>query len=253
MCLCDSKCDPGQEEVTINFDDIDASPPQLFGSYAGFEWDLLGILYPESIHPVSGYFNGRTSENNVGYTAFANPLNMVASDGENFKIVSAALTGAWNNDLNVEVTAYDEFDNVLDTYNAVVDADGPLIADFQLPTAARVVITPSGGVNAGFPGSGEHLAIDDLVICKAPTFAIAAPQARVAAEGDGADASSDGGSGDFEVAFGIADRPEPAAPVIEAQEDDEEPAEDAEVDVDEVDDVSEDVADILNVGDGSSA
>jgi hypothetical protein len=180
------------DSILITFDDLpvinsgnnDPVVPNGYG-YSGFTWNNFYDLdgYNTDANP-SGYYQAVASPNNVAYNGYGNPAALTSSTP--FRLVSAWLTAAWNDGLQVEVTGYKDGLAVYDnTYtlsattrtliyfnNSIVDevyfqswggtrnplygnkigwqfAMDNLLVEVSKKGALQVAITPSAVVNAG--------------------------------------------------------------------------------------------------------
>ena len=154
---------PGVSHATlVTFDDLTCGEgAQVPTSYSGLTWDNFYCM--DSSARVDGYHNGAVSPSNVAFNWFSNPANFSISSPSSFTLNSAYLTAAWNNGLNVQVQAY-RSGSLVSTTNHVLQTTGPLLVNFNLVNVDQVVFTSSGGINAGFGGSGEHFVMDNLVV-----------------------------------------------------------------------------------------
>ena len=155
----------GAAEV-FTFDDL---PSGSFGLvapiYDGEYWNNFdyadGTVPPYS---NSGYGAGVVSPNNVVLNDQGHVAQM-SSPGY-FDLVSAYLTGAWNDGLNVEVKGFVGITLLYDnTYT--VNATGPTLVNFNYVGISRVEFSSFGGTphpGYGLYGSGEQFVMDNLTI-----------------------------------------------------------------------------------------
>jgi len=127
--------------------------------YDGFTWNNWWVM-DTSIAPSDdiGYRNGSVTPPNVAYNGYGTPAFFSSTP---FTLNSAYLTGAWNDGLRVEVQGFVgatlTYDN---TYT--VNTESPTLISFDYVGVDEVNFITSGGVNVGYGGSGEQVAMDDL-------------------------------------------------------------------------------------------
>jgi len=165
--------------VNLGFDDLPgtgvvsgfAGTP-IPSVYSGLNWNNFWALntgwYTATYAPGgSGYLHGTVSTPNVAYMA---PLDTTSYGGTfsisggAFNLLSADLTAAWYNGLNVEVFGYKGgtlmYDN---TY--VINTTGPSLINFNYLDITSVKIVSSGGVLAYPVGTGVHgVALDNVTV-----------------------------------------------------------------------------------------
>lgn len=156
--------------VTITFDDLgDGSTTNnpFPASYNDLVWegDNNWVLN-SSLYSVqsSGYVIGTVSGNNVA--VYRNNASVTAVSGT-FDFNGAYLTAAWNNgmDLHVEgklngATVYSN-DLVINSFEAIW-------YDFNWNGVDQITFASSGGINAGYGGSGAWTAIDNFTVNAVP-------------------------------------------------------------------------------------
>jgi hypothetical protein len=146
----------GQEGIEI---------PNFYG-YSGFTWTnfyvIDGINY--SGNP-SGYEVATISSNNVAYNG--NGYQSTIASWLPFSLVSANLTAAWNDDLELEVQGYLSGELVYDnTYT--LSSTAPRLVTFNYSEVDEVNFISSGGIqNTNYVYSGEQFAMDDLLVVTA--------------------------------------------------------------------------------------
>jgi hypothetical protein len=111
-------------------------------------------------YPQNGFFNGMVTVSNVAFNAFGSPAE-IDSVGTNFTFISAYLTGAWNNNLSVEVQGFNGTNLVYDRTN-VVQATAPTLVYYNFQNITRLYFNSFGGQNADFEGMGETFAMDNF-------------------------------------------------------------------------------------------
>jgi hypothetical protein len=156
----------------ITFDDLPATPPPGGGTaiptgYAGLNWanfEYETVMNNPGLNP-SGYVNGMVSPGNVAFNGGGNPALFSATA---FNLVSAYITGAWNDDLTVEAeglvgssVAYDNF--------YMVNSTAPTLINFNYLDVDEVIFVSIGGTPHGYAGgSGEQFVMDNLTVTPTP-------------------------------------------------------------------------------------
>lgn len=149
----------------ITFDDLpESTGTQIGNGYQGLDWNNFYYL-SGPLDPDSGYQNGTVSSPNVGYNGFGDPASFTSATP--FTLTSADITAAWNNGLNVEVIGYNGATELYDN-NYTVNTTGPTDIAFDYSGITEVEFITSGGTPAGLSGSGEHMAIDNIVLNGVP-------------------------------------------------------------------------------------
>jgi hypothetical protein len=151
------------------FDDL---TPTLSGlpvpnGYHGLIWNSF-IYFNAANYSgnPSGYGAGVVSSNNAAFNRVGAPANVTNSTPFNF--ISAELTAAWNDNLQVEaqgyvhgVLAYDQ------TYT--LSATMPTLIIFDYLGVTEVNFISSGGtVHPGYTGGGTHFVMDNVTVAAAP-------------------------------------------------------------------------------------
>ncbi|NML92834.1 hypothetical protein HHL27_03990 [Novosphingobium sp. TW-4] len=135
---------------------------QIPNGYNGVDWDNFYALDAVNYgtQGTNGYTNGLVSGRNVAFNAFGNPAAIHAG-GSSFTLKDGYFTAAWNNGLTIDVVGKV---NGTDTYykSFVVDTLSPLHVIFDWAGLSDAVFTSSGGVSAGYFGSGNHFALDNV-------------------------------------------------------------------------------------------
>ena len=152
----------------ITFDDLtdNGTGTPIANGYAGLNWDNFYVLNAPAydLNP-SGYLAGMVSANNVAYNAFANEA--IISDSL-FTLSSGYLTGAWNNNLQVEIKGYNGATLLYDnTYT--LSSTAPTLINFNYVGVDQVTFDSFGGTqNPNYQGNGTHFVMDNLTINAMP-------------------------------------------------------------------------------------
>jgi len=150
------------------FDDLPSSLPgtQIPNGYAGLIWDNMFYLNAVDYYlNPSGYNAGMISSPNVAYNGSGEPA---AVSDENFSFGGCYLTGAWNDDLNIQVDGY--FEGELKySQTVVVSSTAPTWFDFNYYNIDRLEFSSWGGTfNTDYAGGGEQFAMDNFTIVPVP-------------------------------------------------------------------------------------
>lgn len=162
-----------ETDVRIDFEaaQIDEIGNPMPPGYAGLTWDQAGVIKADTylLNP-SGYQAVLNSGDAVGFDLNMDGLSF--SDTENdFNFSSGYFAAAWNNNLTVTFTAFDD-DEVVGTATFTLDPEKTYI-DFssspeiigRFTSIDSVSINSYGGEDAeGLPGSGDFFAMDDLTL-----------------------------------------------------------------------------------------
>jgi len=150
------------------FDDLPETTSGLSvpGGYRGFNWNnfyyLAGV---NSIYNPSGYAAGVVSTNNVAFNGGGSPAYITSATGSHFNFISAELTAAWNDNLQLEAQGY--VDGVL-TYDQIytLSATAPTLIVFDYLGVTKVNFVTSGGTPhpAYTSYSQYHFAMDNVTI-----------------------------------------------------------------------------------------
>jgi len=157
--------------VDITFDDLsdNGGGTPIANGYQGLNWSNFYVLNT-SLYEASGYVNGVVSPPNVAYNGFGDPASISAAPGTNFTLFGGFFTAAWNNGLQINAQAYDTFGNPIAADNVTFTENtfGPQEQSFNWANIGSVTFTSFGGTPAGYDGSGEHFALDNLYVSEVP-------------------------------------------------------------------------------------
>jgi len=149
----------------ITFDDLpDTTSAAIPNGYNGLNWVSFHTLDPVltyGSHP-NGYQAGLVSPDNVAYDSGGSSASIISTLPFNF--ISAYLTAAWNDNLQVEVMGYVgttlTYDN---TY--LLSATAPTLINFNYLGVDEVYFNPFGGTpHPGYNGTGEQFVMDNLTM-----------------------------------------------------------------------------------------
>lgn len=163
LIVCAATCVVGvgaATATTLTFDDI-GTGGSIPNGYGGLNWSsvhyLNGTTYPLS---PSGYYNGRVSGDYVAWNGSGGDVLSNTAAGT-FDFNSTYLTAAWNNGLNIQVRGYNNGILLYDQ-TVIVDQFGPTLFVFNYLGIDDLKFTTFGGVDAGTPGSGQQMAMDNF-------------------------------------------------------------------------------------------
>ncbi len=153
---------------TINFDDLDAFwshlqpvPP----GYGGLEWKNFSSMHVATDYgkaALTGYVTGMVSPEFVVYNDNGMPAEF--SSDKPFTFVSACLTAAWLDGLDVAVEGYLD-EKLVETMTVKVSPTASQLFTFDFKGVNRVTFTPSGGTALkGYTGDGAFFVMDNLEI-----------------------------------------------------------------------------------------
>ncbi len=154
---------------TITFDNLPTPNPTGDGSfdgsvpnsYSGLTWSNFSIINGV-LETNSGYAAGVISSNNVAYHGGTNFASI--SSAVPFDLLSAYLTAAWNDSLQVQVLGYTAS---TETYSNsyTLSATGPTFINFDYLGVNEVDFTSSGGTHhSGYAGNGTQFVMDNMTI-----------------------------------------------------------------------------------------
>lgn len=152
------------ELTTVSFDDVPGKSPSTTNNvipngYAGLNWDNIYVVH-QTFFPGSGYVNGTTSGEWVAFNGFAQIGTI--DNALDFNVVKGNFTAAWNNDLNVIASAWDD-GVVVGTKTFSIDTTEPTEVVFDFTSIDKITFEAFNGIN-GNPSLAKNFAMDDLVI-----------------------------------------------------------------------------------------
>lgn len=158
----------GVSAATLDFESLgtpSVSKP-INDGYGDLNWDnfsvVTGSRFPQ--FPGNGYTNGASSGQYVGFNNFAEPASF--SSGSTFDFISASLTAAFNDGLELDVVGYL---NGAQIYTRSITLTTEMYATILFNwTGIDMVTFNSHGGTPKFSVSGEQFAIDDLTVVKTP-------------------------------------------------------------------------------------
>jgi uncharacterized repeat protein (TIGR03803 family) len=154
----------GSSEL-ITFDDLPYRYTPVPAGYNSLNWSNFYYLNGV-VSPSSGYNAGMVSIPKVAYNGYGAPAAISASAP--FAFLSAYLTAAWNDNLQVEVQGYNgstlSYDN---TYT--LSATSPTLIAFNYLGVTSVHFISSGGTpHAGYRGGGSQFVMDNVSVFVVP-------------------------------------------------------------------------------------
>jgi hypothetical protein len=154
-------------KALLKFDNF-ANGSAITNGYGDLSWAnfyaLDAVNY--SLNP-SGYEAGIMSPNNVLYNGGSSPA-AIYSDKYAFILNSAYLTGAWNDNLQVQIKGY-FLKKLVFSRTIILSATQPTLVKFPNKLVTEVDFYSSGGTDhAAYSGSGEHFATDNVSVTVYP-------------------------------------------------------------------------------------
>jgi len=153
---------------TITFEDLDVTWSHMepvYDDYAGLIWTNFNSMHVPTAYPdgcTTGYNAGVVSGDFVVYNNYGIPAEF--SSEKPFTFVSAYLTAAWSNGLEILVEGYLDSTPVASRLITVSPTSSQLFT-FDFKGVNRVTFTPSGGTSlSGNSGGGTFFVMDDLEI-----------------------------------------------------------------------------------------
>lgn len=163
----------------ITFDDLPRPGGiPLTNGYHGFNYSNLDYINTIPL-PGTGYRTGTVSPHNVAYNGYGNPASLTSAGGTAFTLDSFYLTAAWNDDLDVTVTA-SRLGVVLDTTTLIVSTDGPTLETLNWTGIDTLQFSAFGGTpHPHAAGSGTNFVLDNLAIDESASSPTPEPQTLV--------------------------------------------------------------------------
>ncbi len=163
----------------VDFDDLPASSDgyAIGTGYAGLNWNnfyrLTGLSYPSP----SGYHAGIISPENIAFNAYGHPASILALGDATFSVQSAFLTGAWNDDLQIQLQGFRDGSLVSGyDFSVLVSATEPTKVLIGFENIDELKFTASGGTRyQGYQGVGTQFVLDDLALGSGPAQAVPEP------------------------------------------------------------------------------
>jgi hypothetical protein len=168
----------------LTFDDLVKTNAVISSGYGGLNWSNFYCLDAVNLlKNPSGYQAGMVSPPNVAYNFGGHPASIIGVVP--FDLLSADLTAAWRNNLNVEVKGY-VGGNL--TYDQVVtlSVTAPTTVQFNYFGVNSVSFVSSGGTPvSGYAESGEEFVMDNVTAVPhtTPVIAPLVQNLKQAAEG----------------------------------------------------------------------
>jgi hypothetical protein len=158
----------------VTFDDLyetNGSSSQIPPGYGGLNWSNFNFFNALTALNPSGYKAGMVSPPNVAYNGGGNPASIIGPVP--FDLLSAALTAAWNNNLNVDVKGY-VGTNMTYERNVILSATAPTTVQFNYYGVNSVSFASSGGTQySGYTGTGKLFVMDNVTVVPHDTPSVA--------------------------------------------------------------------------------
>ncbi len=151
----------------ITFDDLPGAGLAVPVDYHNLVWGNLYYLNAVQYTNASGYYAGMSSPSNVVYDAYG--TNASLGQASPFGFLSAYMTAAWRDNLQVQVLGYN-LGTLLYSNTYVLNATAPTLINFGYTGVTEVDFIPSGGTpHAGYPGTGTQFVMDNITLMASPT------------------------------------------------------------------------------------
>jgi hypothetical protein len=158
----------GNANPQCTFDDLPDTTTGTLVPLSGYHlyfWNNFGYVDGVNFYlNPSGYAAGAVSTNNVAYNNGSAPASITSENTNHFNFISAELTAAWNDNLQVEAQGYV---NGILTYDQTytLSATAPTLIVFDYLGVTKVNFISSGGTpHAGYSSGGTHFAMDNVTI-----------------------------------------------------------------------------------------
>ncbi len=144
--------------ITFNNSDTTAEQP-LYSGYGGLVWQNVQTMntnwWVSMGAPINGFVNGAVAPPTVAWVpadgVFSNTATATFSSGTPFAFESAALTSAWNDNLQLQVTGYLN-GQIVDSQSVTLNPWSPTIVNFNFAQVDTVQMVASGGTyDPAFP------------------------------------------------------------------------------------------------------
>jgi uncharacterized repeat protein (TIGR03803 family) len=146
----------------ITFDDLSGTGLAVPAGYEQLTWSNFYYLNGTDYGQPSGFAAGVVSTNNVAFNNQGGPA--VMSEAAPFTLLSAYLTAAWNDNLQVEAQGYSGTNLIFDR-TCTLNATNPTLIEFNYPGITSVQFLSSGGVpHSGYTGSGTEFVLDNVSV-----------------------------------------------------------------------------------------
>ena len=147
----------------LTFDDLPyPSWGKVPAGYGGLNWSNFYVNNSLSNTNPSGYRAGMISAPNVAYNYDAKPASILGVAP--FDLLSAALTGAWRDNLRLEAKGYIG-PNLAYDRTVFLSATAPTVVNFNYHGVTCVTFISSGGTpHSGSPSNGPVFVMDNLLV-----------------------------------------------------------------------------------------
>ena len=141
----------------LTFDDI--STGTIADGYGGFDWDQFSVGNHGT--GIGGYGNAAVSGDQYAYNIWA---NVATVSDTTFNFVGAYFTGAWNNNLNIQIFGKLDGSTIYDQ-TIIVDTSSATWNTLEFIGIDELVFSSYGGTPDPLYtdiGLGEHFAMDNF-------------------------------------------------------------------------------------------
>jgi hypothetical protein len=145
----------------LTFDDLHDSTYEIPPGYGGLNWSNFNFFNASTALDPSGYKAGMVSAPNVIYNVDAGAASIISPAP--FDLISAFLTAAWDDNLNVEARGYIGSTLAYDVTNTL-SATMPSNIQFNYFGVTSVSFLSSGGTPySGYSETGKQFVMDNVV------------------------------------------------------------------------------------------
>jgi hypothetical protein len=146
----------------LTFEDTNTTNEQPLTSYGGLQWQNVQTMntdwWVRDGNPINGYVNGAVSPPTVAWVppdgSFSGTATATVSSSMPFAFQSAALTSAWNDNLQLQVTGY-LHGLIVGSQTVTLNPSGPTMVNFNFQQVDTVRLSASGGTyDPAFPSPG---------------------------------------------------------------------------------------------------
>lgn len=144
---------------------FDESAGVFSDGYGGLDWSGFGRVHtPTYFTQDTGYVRGNISPEYTAFTSSSSgaPATVSIASGT-FDFTGAYITAAWQNDLTVYIDGLLSGSTLFSQVFTIND-DAPIFTNSNFLGIDTLNIYTFSGVDAGTPGGGKHVAIDNFTI-----------------------------------------------------------------------------------------
>lgn len=135
-----------------------------FSDYQGFTFSggFSRLHTPSYFTQDTGYVRGNISPDYTAFTA-GSGATVALVEGGIFDFDGMHITAAWQNGLTVNIEGFLSGSSLY-SQQFIIDDDSPTYTNSNFMGIDRLQISTIGGLDAGTPGNGNHVAIDNFTV-----------------------------------------------------------------------------------------